>query len=201
MDVMIDQQQARRLIVLVTNSLADQVALAQWVHWIAEREHLAVLYLVLENDPRNFLLASRNMATVKALTAEDGLWVDVKVIEAGGWLHELRRLAGPGDLIISQKGEAAGRLPVYAVPVSEFLSDYLGDQVRTTSAYANPPQPEEKRWYQHMLSVAGFLLIILAFSWLEIVLDRQFSGSLVKLLLMGFFGAEIAAVLAWSKVM
>lgn len=195
----IDQKQSRRLIVLIPDCQADDYDLARAVHWMAEGDRLSVLYLVLGDDCENMLEASRNMATMKAVTSGNRLTVDVKLIEKGNWIDELRKIIRPADVILCQEEQTVINGLFKTIPIGDFLSSQFNVPVRTISGYYHPFQTQAKKWLHEFFALLGFLVIIAVFTWLQIRLDQAFGGPLAKIYVIVMFCIEMGAIWTWYK--
>lgn len=201
MDLFIEPKTRNRLIVLIPDSLADNTELARKIHHIADQECLSVLYLVLVNDADKMLDVSRSIATMKAVTSASSLIVESKLIEPGNLLQTLQMRTYPGDMIarLDEPTVASGYFQM--VPASEFLAS---DGKAPVSLYSNgsqQSQDQSQSWFYPLLSLLGFFVIIVAFTWLEMSLNLSSQGGLQKLLLIILFVIELGALFAWNKWM
>ena len=70
----------KRLIVLLPESLAGKAELARTVHQMALQNGADVLYLTLVDDDEKNLTAAREMATMKAITADNRLVANSRLV-------------------------------------------------------------------------------------------------------------------------
>ena len=94
------QEQNKRMIVLVPDGITNNLDLAHKIHWMAMAEHYDILFLAIVNDEEKMLSLSRNMATLKAVTAANWLTVSAKLTTARKWLNTLKEIYLPGDIIV-----------------------------------------------------------------------------------------------------
>lgn len=199
METNIDQKLSERFVVLITNRMANNYALAHAVHWMAIRENLPVLYLVLVDDNENMLAAARDMATLKAVTAANRLLVEVNLTDTRDWFETLRKITRPGDVIICQEEQMVVNGLFKTIPISDFLSGHLNSTVRPISGYFLPIQTKIMKRFPEIFALFGFLIILAFFTWLQIRVDLEFDGTLAKIFVMIAFCLEMGAVWAWNK--
>ena len=200
MDLMIDAKTQGRLIVLMRDSLACQAGLAHQIHWMADRENLAVLFLVLATRGAQALDTQRSVATLKAVTSASRLAVESKLVTTGDCLETLRAIASPEDQIAVIDEQAASGGLFQVMPVDDFLSTQaITPALHRAGVYAAPPG-RIAPWLYRALVMAGFLIIIAAFTWLEVTLDLALAGAAQKIVLLGLFGVELGAIAAWNRI-
>jgi hypothetical protein len=197
---MIDAKTQGRLIVLIPDSLACQAGLAHQIHWMADREGMAVLFLVLATRGAQALDTQRSVATLKAVTSASRLEVESKLVTTGDCLETLRAIASPEDQIAVIDEQAAGGGLFQVMPVDDFLSTQaINPALHRAGVYAAPPR-RTPPWLYHTLAMAGFLIIIAAFTWLEVTLDLALAGTAQKIVLLGLFSVELGAIAAWNRI-
>lgn len=199
METLVEQKQPNRLVVLIDENLVTNTDFAHAIHWIATRENLPVLYLVLVSDRENIVLVTRDLATMKAVTSANRLTVEAKVTEIGDWLEELRKLTSPGDIIVCQEEQTISNGLFRSVSISDFLSDALESPVRTVSGYYHPRRMRGRKWFYEVIALLGFLIILSVFTWLQVRLEQTFDGSTAKVFILLTFCVEMGAVWAWNK--
>ena len=67
------QEKKKRLIVLLPVCMANDFELAHMIHWMAYQKNCDVFYMTVAESNDNSLALSRDMATLKAVTAGNGL--------------------------------------------------------------------------------------------------------------------------------
>jgi hypothetical protein len=190
----------KRLIVLLPESLAGKAELARAVHQLALQNGADVLYLTLVNDDEKKLTAARAMATMKALTADNRLDANSRLVTSHEWLKLLRETYRVGDLVVCH-AEQTVRDGVFSTrPVSEFLQETLSIPVITLAGYYRPRNEHIKALLNNLLVWVGFFVILTAFTWLELRLDSTIHGAIHTILLVLLVTVEFGAVLAWNNL-
>lgn len=199
MSIQADQGQVKRLIVLVPDSLENNMDLAHKIHWLALRERCEVFYLALVDDEEQLLAMSRSIATMKAVTAGNWLIVNSKVTETKHWLSALRDIFAPGDIIVCHAEQSVQAGLFRTEPISDFLHRALHARTIVIDGFYHPAQVQVRRWFHELWYWAGFLFIIALFFAIEITLDQAIQGAGRILLLMLVLCIEFGAVLAWNN--
>lgn len=199
MELLIQQQTSKRLIIIITPSLSNNFDLAHAVHWLAEPEALSILYLVLVSEKDNLLEISRNMATMKAVTAANRVSVDVKLAKFGNWLQTLHQITNPMDTLICQEEQTVGVGPFKTLPLGDFLSSHIDLPVQTMVGYYRPFQTMTKKWLREFFVTMVFLGILAGFTWLQIGLDQVLDSPITIIYTLLTFGIEIGLIWAWYK--
>ena len=94
------QEKKKRLIVLLPVCMANDFELAHTIHWMAYQKNCDVFYMTVAESNDESLALSRDMATLKAVTAGNGL--RAQWIQAGptDWLARLQDIYRPEDEIV-----------------------------------------------------------------------------------------------------
>jgi len=200
MDSFPNQEKRKRLIVLVPESLAGDLKLAHKVHWIAIRDRCDVLYLTLVDEYEKMLTVSRRMATMKAVTSDDWLFVNTMVVETSGWLKTLREIYQPGDILVCHSEQLVKNGLFGTIPIQEFLQASLKAPVATLSGFFHPQRAQVRQWLQGGLFWIGCLAILGGFITLGIEMDHQAQGfARTALLIVGIMIA-IGAIWVWNNL-
>ncbi len=190
----------KRLIVLLPESLAGKAELARTVHQMALQNGADVLYLTLVDDDEKNLTAAREMATMKAITADNRLVANSRLVATNKWLKLLRETYRVGDIVICH-AEQTVRDGVFSTrPTSEFLQETLSVPVITLAGYYRPRNEHIKALLINLLTWVGFLVILTAFTLLEFSLDSAIHGATHTILLVLLVTVEFGAVLAWNNL-
>lgn len=200
MDLLMNQKNSTRLIVLIPECMANNSDLAHAIYWMAEPDNLSVLYLVFVDKGENLLEVSRNMATMKALTSSNKLSVEVKIAKTGHWLDTLSKITEPNDVIICQEELTVANGFLNTMLLGNFLSRHMESPVRILSGYYHPFQSMTKKWLHELFNWIVLIAIIAVFTWLQISLDQAFRDPIAKIHIMISFCIEIGAVWAWYKI-
>ena len=200
MTLTIESDFKKRLIVLLPEILAGKAELARAVHQLALQNGADVLYLTLINDDENNLTVAREMATMKAITADNGLLVNSRLVATNTWLKLLRETYRVGDIVVCQ-AEQTVRDGIFSTrPVSEFLQETLSIPVITLVGYYRPRNELIQAVLNNLLTWVGFIAILAAFSLLEFNLDSAIHGATHTILLVLLVMVEFGAVLAWNNL-
>jgi len=190
----------KRLIVLLPESLAGKAELARTVHQLALQNGADVLYLTLVDDDEKKLTVAREMATMKAITADHGLLANSRLVATGSWLTMLRETCRVGDIVVCH-AEQTVRDGVFSTrPMNYFLQETLSVPVITLAGYYRPRNEHIKALLNNLLIWVGFLAIVVAFTLLEFSLDSAIHGAIHTILLVLLVMVEFGAVLAWNNL-
>jgi hypothetical protein len=195
-----ERENDRRLIVLVPGCLANNIDLAYKIHWMASAENAGVLYLVLADDEEQMLTIARNMATMKAVTRGRWLVVESRLVLAGQWFKTLREICRPGDIVVCQEEQQIATGFLRSTPAAAFLHDALDRPIRTVSHFYHPQRTQMLAWLRTFWVWAGFLLIIVVSTLVEIQLNRSVQGLAGMALIFLAVCVEGGALLAWNNL-
>jgi len=199
MDKLNNKGISRRLIVVFPDYMLGKNDLAQEVYWMAEREELSVLYLVLVDETNNMLSVSRNMATMKAVTSGNKLLVEGKIVEFSNWFDILKQTANPTDIILCQEEQTIIDDSFKTIPIKDYLSNHLTSPVRTISGYYLSKKTRQEKWFPETFAWFGFLIILAVFTWMQISLDQALEGSLSTITLAFTVLVEGGVIWYWYK--
>lgn len=200
MFVSVQNQSRPRLIVLLPTGLEGNLALARSVHQLARQNQADVFYLMLVDDDEQTLQISRALATMKAITADGNLSVGSRLVSTPDWLAALRSIYRPGDTLVCQAEQTVRNGFLRVRPLDEFLVDLLPAPVLTLHGFYHPQRQQIRDWTNGLLHWAGFLLIIAAFTLLEIKFEPTVHGTVHAIVLGVFITAEFGAVLLWNRI-
>lgn len=189
-----------RLIVLMPDSLATDLDVARKIYWIAQRKQCRVMYLTLVDDDEKMLTVARQMATMKAVTSSNHLSVDAKLVKTPLWLVTLKEIYQPGDQIVCHEEQVVKNGFLKTKPVTEFLRETMRVPIITISGFYHPQQVQVKQWLHNFVSWIGFLLILAAFTVLEINLDHTLHGGIGTVILAILVVLEIGAIWVWNSI-
>jgi len=190
----------RRLIVLVPDELAGNAEVARKVHAMALQNGCNVFFLTLVGDDQDFLSASRDTATMSAITSDKVVVVNSRLVKSAHWLPVLREIYRPGDTVVCQEGQLTKAGFLKNLLVEELLKDEFRAPVITISTHYNPRKTHFKAWLKNLVFWAGCLAILTAFTFLEIWMDQGRGGPSHTLLLIFMLVCEIATLWTWNGV-
>ncbi|MCC6192122.1 MAG: hypothetical protein IT318_24085 [Anaerolineales bacterium] len=190
----------RRLVVLVPEGPFDEAALARQVWALAGAGPRRVLYLGLSRGAADEALARRRLASLAALTRDDGLSVSTRLATEPNWLRAARAIRQPGDELVCAAGQTAPRWGLFGRrPLSVVLAAGLGLPVHEITGLAVEPAPGRSRaraWLSFWLGAAA---IVAFFFWLDVRLgqlpDNPARMALVALVVV----AEFALLGWWAR--
>ena len=193
-------QNPKRMIVLLPECLANDIDLAREIHLMAFQSQCSVLYLTLLSNNDRMLSVSRNMVTFKALTSGNEVLVQSKLVDRSRWLKALRDISKPGDQIICHEEQCVSSGFLRTVPMRDFLCHEFTAPIVALSGYYHPQSIQLKQWVSSLLTWAGFFLILGMFTFWEIQMGNQLSGSNSKLLFLILLLVEFGAIYAWNTI-
>lgn len=199
MDSLPEKTKINQLIVLINEDLANNSKLAQAIHWMGSNDNCSILYLVLVNRLDNMITVSRNMATMKAISAGNRLNVSVKTVLSEDWQEALKKVIGPNDIVVCQEEETVlnGRFKPEAL--GDYLSVKFNYPVRTMSGYYHPVQARAKKWLRELIGLIGVLVILGVFTWLQINVDTALTDPYDTIYVIFTFIIEMGAIIIWHK--
>jgi hypothetical protein len=200
METIIEQENKKRLIVLVPDCLSTDMNMAHKIHWMATRDHCDVLYLTLISDEEKLMAVSLQMATMKAVTAGSWLVVSSKLTDTRAWLRTLREVYRPGDILVCHEEQWVKDGLFRTRPASDYLRETLHVPVDTIAGFYHPEQVQINHWLHSLLFWVGCLVILGIFTFIEIQMDQNAQGAarMVVLVMLVFF--EIAAIWTWTSI-
>ena len=194
------QAMVKRLVVIITDCLVNNTDLAYAIYWMATRENLDVIYLVMVDDYQNLLPVSRNMATMRAVTSGNNLSVEVRIVETRYWVDSLRSILSTGDVIVCQEEQTVENGLFRVMTLGEYLSAHMNYPVRVLSGYARPVKNHTKKWVNDFFVLLGFLAILALFTWLQISIDQVLDGDIAKILIGFALCIEVGAIWTWYRL-
>jgi hypothetical protein len=189
-----------RLIVIVPQSLAGSVELAQNIYRMAVREACDVLYLILVGEREASQAAERGSVMMVAETTDERITADSKLVEARQWEKSLRNLYRPGDRIVCHTEQSANAGSAQTLSMEQFLRSEFPAQVITLEGFYDPRKEASRPWYRSVLFWGVALIVLALFTLLEIRMDQVLQGWNLKLVLTLLWLLEIGTVLAWNAV-
>ena len=200
MDSLTVLEKHNRLIVLLPDSLSDEMVVAQKIRELAAREKADVLFLTVVDDEDQTLSISSRIEKLKTIISGYGLMVSLKSTEMDCWLTTLEEIIRPGDVIVCQEEQTVINSSFKPIPISDFLSMHLNATVYNIPGFNHPYQTQAKKRYNEFFSLMGFLVIMVVFTWLEIRLDQGFQAPLQAILVLSIFCLELGTLWAWYKM-
>jgi hypothetical protein len=189
---------ARRLVVLVPDLDLDETALARRIWNLAAPSKLAVLYLGLSHATSVELHARRQLATLAALTRDDGVPVSTAIATEVDWLGALRPRQRNGDVIVCHAEQTA---PSWrgARPLGKVLCQSLHVPVQLLEGfYAGDPAPAARPAARFMFW-GGSVAILAGAFWLQLQISTRFRSWPEIALLVLSVVAECGLIGLWSR--
>lgn len=189
-----------RLIVIVPESLAGSVELAQNIYRMAIREACDVLYLILVGDRENEQAVERGSVMMVAETGDEQVTADSELVEARDWEKSLHKLYRPGDRIVCHTEQTARAGSSQTLSMEQFLRSEFPAQVITLEGFYDPGKEASRPWYRSLLFWSVTLVMLALFTLLEMRMDQILQGWNLKLILALLWLLEVGTVLAWNAI-
>lgn len=172
--------QFHRFVVLVPDADLDETRFAHYIWSLASPGYIDVLFLSIYRNAEAELRARRRLAILAAITRDDRINVETRIYPASKWEKAIRAVWQPGDLVMchAEQTDAVGELrrtPPASTPKFPLVVLY------------GFSQPEDEPWRKHTRRWASWLaslVIVVAFAWLQIRIERVVSESGIRTLLL-----------------
>lgn len=192
---------ASRLLVLIPDQDTDETELARRVWELASPRHLAVVYLSLTTDALTEARARRRLATLAAVTRDEWVNVQTRMVIGGDWRKAVRAVWRSGDLVVCHAEQMVpdGFVGMWRKPLGQALVATLNAPVYLlTGFYMALPAPTTRRFSQ-LLSWSIPLLILIGFFMLQVQIEQQVTGWLKTMLLSASVALEFGLVGLWNR--
>jgi hypothetical protein len=200
MDSPLEVDSKSRLIVIIPECLSGDTELAHKIHHMAANRHCDVFYLTLLDDEDRYMTVSRSMATLKALTADRDIIARSKLVRSPLWLKTLSELYRRGDQIVCNQEQMVETGFMKATPMADWILRRFHAAPLTISGFYNPEKAQVRYWLHHLVTWLGFIVILGAFTLLEVKVDAQGSSTAGRALFILLIAVEYGAVWAWNRV-
>ncbi len=189
---------ARRLVVLVPDADLDETALARRIWNLAAPSKLAVLYLGLSPAASEEWHARRRLATLAALTRDEGVQVITALAAETDWLGALRPRQRNGDLIVCHAEQMA---PSWrgARPLGKVLCQTLHLPVQLLEGFYAGDLAPVARPAARIMFWGGSIAILAGAFWLQVQISAQFRNWPEIALMMLSVVAEFGLIGLWSR--
>jgi hypothetical protein len=187
----------RRLIVLVPDHDLDESALARRVWSMAVPQRLGVLFLSIARDADHEWQLRRTLTMLAALTRDDRLVVESRMVAERDWLSVLQTEWQKGDLIVCHAGQSIRRLGRPSQRLAEVLVSRLRAPVcELTDFYAGKSRRASPL---RTILKAVPLGIIGGFFEVQVLIAQSVRGGLATALMCATVVAEIGLIWAWES--
>jgi hypothetical protein len=194
------RQSPQRLVFLVPNSDFDEVKFSWAIRKLANQVNLDVTLVSIATGIEDELAARRSLATVCSFVNEFTYNIDYRVIRDHSWIHAVRNLAHPGDLIICP--------PEVTVRAGFRKSETLDAAIARRLKLSTQPLPNlfnnSRQGILHFLKPILYWIVIAAILMAFFILEsgvgqtvNGFLGQTVIVILMAF---EMGAIYLWSSI-
>lgn len=192
---------ANRLLVLIPDQDTDETELARRVWELASPRHLAVLYLCLTNDALTEARARRRLATLAAVTRDDWVNVQTRLVTGGDWGKGVRGLWRPGDLVVCHAEQMIpdGFIGMWSKPLGQALVATLNAPVYLLAGFYEALPASTPRRLSQVLSWSIPLLILIGFFMIQVQIEQQVTGWLRTTLLSASVALEFGLVGLWNR--
>ncbi len=188
----------RRLVVLVPELDLDETALARRIWSLAAPSKLAVLYLSLSRMTSEEMHARRRLATLAALTRDDGIQVSTALATEADWLGALRPRQQNGDLMVCHAEQTASSW-CGARPLGKVLCQTLQAPVQLLEGfYAGDPAPAAQPRARFVFW-GGSVAIVAGAFWLQVQMGTLVRSWPESVLLLLSVVAECGLIGLWSR--
>jgi len=194
------QETKKRLIVLLPVSMTNNIDLAHMIHWMAFQKKCDVIYLTSEDCNDGSLALSRDMATMKAVTAGNGL--SAQWIQAGpaDWLTRLHEIYRPEDEIMCNEEQTIGHTFLQKVKLYDLVKETTTADIHLVSGFYPTQEVKRKKGIPEALTWMGFLGIIALITWLQIQVDATIHGTLSTVIVLILLCIEFGAIWVWNNI-
>lgn len=193
------QEKKKHLIVLLPVSLVNDVEMAHMIHWMAFQKNCDVVYLTAEDSSDGSLALSRDMATMKAVTA--GNWLSAQWIQASpaDWLARLQEIYQPGDEIMCTEEQTIDHGMLQKEKLYDLVKETTEADIQLVSGFYPVHKAKKKRGIPEFLALMGFLVIIALFAFLQIQVDSAIHGTVGTVIVLILLCVEFGAIWVWNN--
>lgn len=192
---------AQRLIVLIPDAEVNETEMARRIWRLASPRQLAVVYLGLTPDPLTEAPARRRLTTLAAVTRDEWVNVQTRLVIGSDWCRAVQACWRPGDLVVCQAEHMVpgGFLGIWRRPLGQRLVNALRAPVYLlTGLYESLPMPPARR-QARLLSWSIPLLTLIIFFMLQVEIDHQMTGWLRTTVLTASVTLEFGLMGLWNK--
>jgi hypothetical protein len=195
LDARSDIEPVRHLIVLVSSSEADLTSVARKVWDLAESTGASIKFLGLCNDKEQESMLRRTLSTMAAMVNYDHVSAQTEVIFGTDWVKAIKSRCQSGDMVVCFEYERYG---ICQKPLQEILQSHLDVPLYILTGF-DPPSSSRLRWMPQAAAWAGFIVLILGFSMLQvkIILLNTAWTTLLELLTTA---VEFWLILVWNHL-
>lgn len=190
-----DIEPVRRLIVLVPSVEADLTSVTRKVWDLAESTGASIKFLGLCHDTAQEPSLRRTLITMAAMVNYDHVSAQIEVLFGTDWVKAVKSHSQPGDMVVYFEHERYG---ICQKPLQEILQSDLDVPLYILTGF-DPPNSSRFRWMHQAAAWAGFIVLILGFSMLQvkIILLNTAWTTLLELLTTV---AEFWLILVWNHL-
>lgn len=190
--------EAHRLVVLIPDGDVDEAGLARRIWTLASPRQLQVLYLGICHTLAREPMARRRLATLAALTRDDGVATRTQVVMEDDWLLALRPRMAAGDLIVCHSEQTRGfREP--ARSLAETLNRALQAPVYVLEGFL-PTSPPDAAWHAPLVFWAGAAVIVAGAFWLQVSIAGLGRNGGETVLMMLSVAGEFSLIALWNRM-
>jgi hypothetical protein len=179
------------MVVFVPEMLENVAEFTRQVYAQAAAQQRKVLYLAINGQEKEKLVAARQLATIVALTQGAAVQASAAQVEMEDRADLLRESTHPGDIVVWPE-------ECWLAPAS--LEHELGITQRVLTGIYTTAAPEASPWYRPVLFWLTGLVLLAVFSYLEFSAGRLMSGGALKVALLLLFTFELGAFYQWDRL-
>jgi hypothetical protein len=189
---------AQRLVVLIPDMDVAESELAARIWALASPRELEVLYLGTLHEQREEFRARRRLATLAAITRDDTVRVEIRLVQDSAWLQAVQAVWRSGDLIICHAEQTTAVGGLQRVPLSQALMEELNTPVCILSGYYPELPREHPKWLAELLAWLPPLVLVVIFFMFQVRITQDATGWAQTVLLCLSVLLEFGLIAIWE---
>ncbi len=173
----------RRLVVLIPEGEIDENTLARRIWQLGAGSSLDILFLAQAPYDHQEVYQRRRLASLAYMTSDREIQVQVKVSREQSWSRTLEETQLPGDLLICLENHQTPNHVIWRRPLGKFLSETASVPVYLLAGLKIGLGPYQRQRFNEILAWTSCLILLGAFSGLQIEIVRSTAETTSTLLL------------------
>lgn len=190
---------ARRLVVLLPAGGVDEAGLSRRIWALAAPQALEVLFLGLSGAAADEAHTRRRLATLAAMTRDDGVRARGQLVPGADWVAAARAVVGPGDVLVCQAEQRRAGWG-WPQPLHRALSAALPVPVQVLSGFCVPAGPVALGPLARIVFWAVAAAIIVGFIFVQGRLSQQLAGGDQTIGLLLSVVVEFSLLATWNHL-